>query len=255
MSQRTFAFVPGEFYHVYNRGTDKRTIFQNEADYRRFQLLLRVGNTQQSKKVRDLLSDFADPYAVQCKDPLVAIGAYCLMPNHFHILLTPLVEGGVSLFMQKIATSYVSAFNARNNRTGGLFENKFKALHVDHDQYLKYLFAYIHLNPIKLMQPDWKERGITDPERAFSYVSAYRYSSLQEYLGVVRAESAILSRQHFPDYFPSTSSVQSDLFEWLTYDQEYHHTDFTQEFTQARPCPRQDLCTGLAWARAKWGQE
>ena len=220
MSQRTISFVPGEFYHVYNRGTDKRTIFQNEADWRRFQLLLRIGNTHQSKKVRDIFADHPDPYAAEPTDPLVAIGAYCLMPNHFHILVTPLVEEGVSHFMQKIGTSYVSAFNARNERTGSLFEGKFKARYVDHDQYLKYLFAYIHLNPVKLMQPDWKERGIADPNQAFAYASAYRYSSLQDYLGVVRPEGTIIARQHFPDYFSSASSIKDEIFEWLTYDQD-----------------------------------
>src|SRR5690606_36166474 len=93
---------------------------------------------------------------------LVEIGAYCLMPNHFHILLKSKEDDGISKFMNKLGTSYSMYFNRRYERTGILFQGRYKAKHVESDEYLKYLFSYSHLNPIKIIDPSWKDRGLKD---------------------------------------------------------------------------------------------
>ena len=217
MSQRKYNFVEGEFYHIYNRGTDKRTIFQDLDDYQRFQMLLYVANDTKSINVRDLMRAEINPYERTRMSPLVAIGAYCLMPNHYHVLITPLQEGGASLFFQKLSTSYSMYFNKKYERTGTLFEGKFKSQLADDDRYLKYIFSYIHLNPVKLLQPDWKEVGIKDKDRAAQYLKKYTFSSYKEAIGEVRRESSIVESKLFPNYFENFEHAEREIQEWLSF--------------------------------------
>lgn len=217
MTTRTFDFVEGEFYHLYNRGVEKRQIFIDDIDRQRFVELLYAANSKKSIDLRAVLKNHHSIFEWDRGEPLVAIGAYCLMPNHFHILITPLVEGGVSTFMGKLGTSYSMYFNRKYKRTGTLFEGKFKAKHATSDEYLKYLFAYIHLNPVKLLQPSWKEEGIVDPAAAYSYVSNYKYSSLADYQQVVRLEQFVIDSVPFPQYFITTEHVMRELMEWLRF--------------------------------------
>ncbi len=219
MAERSVPFAFDEYYHIYNRGNSKQIIYKNDADRKRFMQLLYLSNGTKSFKVRELGKQ--DLYDVDMGNKLVAIGAYCLMPNHFHILLKPVAEGGISLFMKKLSTGYSMYFNKKYDRTGGLFEGKFKSQHVNENRYLKYLFSYIHLNPVKLIQPDWKEKGISDAESAFEYVSKFNYSSLKDYLGVNRNENKVLNKGDFPDYFSGDFKEQkTELFEWLNYQNE-----------------------------------
>ena len=211
--------IAGEFYHVYNRGTDKRVIFRDDTDHQRFLKLLYLSNSIEHISVRNILRKDSEPYTFDRGLPLVKIGTYCLMPNHFHILLTPCVEDGVSLFMQKLGTGYSMYFNIRHNRTGTLFEGPFKAKWVDSDTYLKYLYAYIHLNPLKL----WgREHETSDPDHqeTISFLKKYRYSSLPDYLQVTRLESEIINPEPFPDYFATAADHIEELKDWLTYKEE-----------------------------------
>lgn len=217
MSTRTIAFSENEFYHVYNRGTEKRTIFESAVDYDRFLELLFLANNQTSFNVRDIRHKYENVFEYPRDKQLVAIGAHCLMPNHFHLLLREKTEGGITKFMGKLATGYSMYFNKKYERTGSLFEGHFKAKHADTDEYLKYLFSYIHLNPAKLNQPDWKEKGIADEDVTFNYVREYRYSSLPDYFGVARDLNAVLDKASFPEYFSSADVLQKELFSWLTF--------------------------------------
>lgn len=220
MATRYIDFAPGEFYHVYNRGTDKRIIFTDSIDYRRFVDLMYLCNSSLSVNVRNARRSSENVFEFEREEALVSIGAYCLMPNHFHILITPNIDGGLSTFMNKLGTSYSMYFNKRHSRTGSLFEGTYKAKHASTDEYIKYLYAYIHLNPVKLYQPDWKERGIKDKEDAFRYVSNFEYSSLPDYLNNNRPEMSILNKESFPDYFDSHIDIKADLFDWLSNDVE-----------------------------------
>lgn len=218
MVTRNYSFVAGEFYHVYNRGTDKRIIYNDVSDYSRFIELLYLSNSSQYINVRDIKNIYNPIYDYKTEGPLVKIGAYCLMPNHFHILLSPKIDNGVGKFLNKLSTSYTMYFNHRYSRSGSLFQGPYKAKHVHSDRYLKYLFAYIHLNPVKLIQTDWKENGIANVDNAYNFVSQYRYSSLLDYLDQDREESKILSKETFPKYFCTAASHKSDLIEWLCYE-------------------------------------
>ena len=125
-------------------------------------------------------------------DTIVSIGAWVLMPNHFHIYITGSKSSrskasgkndSISIFLQKLSTAYAKYFNTKYKRTGSLFEGKFKAVHIKDDIQAKYLFSYIHLNPIKLIQSDWKENGIKDPQKAFQFLDSYKWNSFNYFKG------------------------------------------------------------------------
>jgi len=145
---------------------------------------------------------------------LVRIGAYCLMPNHFHLLLTPQVEGGISAFMHKVCTAYSMYFNRRYNRTGTLLEGPFKSSWVDNDTYLKYLYAYIHLNPLKLWQREDLDTEIADAD-ILEFLKSYTYSSLPDYLQASRPENKIIDPTPFPGYFTTVAGQVKELKGWL----------------------------------------
>ncbi len=219
MSIRKVEFVQREFYHIYNRGNSKQKIFNHKSDYERFINLLFLSNSKNSFNFFNLLKN-GHLYNFEQGDALVDIGAYCLMPNHFHILITPKEEGGVSKFMQKLTTAYVMYYNQKYKRTGGLFEGKFKSQHLANDRYLKYVFSYIHLNPIKLIEPKWKEFGLKNKNKALDFLEGYAFSSFLDYKNNDREQGAIINRKSFPDYFPTQNDFEEEIFDWLSYQED-----------------------------------
>ena len=214
MTLRKTPLVPGEYYHIYNRGNSKQKIFYSPENYERFMSLLYLANGTTPWEVREL--DRGQMFDFHRGKQHVAIGAYCLMPNHFHILLTPLTDTGVGDFMRKLCTGYSMYFNAKNNRTGSLFEGAYKSEHADDDRYLKYLFAYIHLNPVKLFQSDWRETGLRDVVATRAFLDSYMYSSYIE-TKMNRLESVILNRENYPNYFTTQCDLNKEMLDWLTY--------------------------------------
>ncbi len=217
---RTFTFSPDEFYHIYNRGTEKRDIFMSHTDRNRFVALLYFANQSEPADLKLQGSTLLEIIEKRIGAPIVEIAAYCLMPNHFHLLIREHEEGGISKFMQKLTTGYTMYFNKKYERSGSLFQGRFKATHVADDIYLRYLISYIHLNPIKLIEPKWKETGITNKARAEQYLETYMSSSYLDYLGKERPESMILSREVLPEYFLSNADFKTFVTEWLTYGPE-----------------------------------
>ncbi len=142
MPRTVVSLVTGESYHVYNRGVDKREIFQSKADYLRFYQSLDVFNSvDPCSNFRDALSQSRLP-----DERLVQFSAYALLPNHFHFVLTQLVDGGISEFMKRVQGGYTSYFNERTERSGALFQGTFKRIHIDSDEYLRYLIVYVNEN-------------------------------------------------------------------------------------------------------------
>ncbi len=166
--------------------------------------------------MRNIHRDFLSAFEFDTGSPLVAIGAYCLMPNHYHILATPLVENGLTTFMGKLGTGYSMYFNKKYKRTGALFQGTFKSEHAGTDEYLKYLYTYIHLNPVKLIDSKWKEEGVKDTAKSLDFAVSFQYSSLQDYLGSDREESVLLDTAPFPRYFSNSIEIKTELREWLS---------------------------------------
>ncbi len=222
---RPFTFAVDEFYHLYNRGVDKRVVFENNSDYKRFALLLYLCNGNVPVHFEHLPNwrGSTSPELIEMifgqerGNPLVAVGAYCLMPNHFHLLVREVTKDGISTFMQKLSTAYTMYFNAGRTRTGALFGGRFKAKHLNTDNQLKYLFSYIHLNPVKLIVPNWKEAGIKNKDEVKRFLAGYAYSSFMDYAGAKREFLKILEKRKFPDYFPKKISFENCINDWLTY--------------------------------------
>jgi len=166
-------FTEGGIYHVYNRGVEKRDIFMDEQDYAVFLHLLKFYLSPPDPNDTHPSVQFQN-YSVIRPRPLenlnneVELIAYCLMPNHFHLLLKQSVNDGVTNLLRRISTTYAMYFNKRYKRVGYLFQGPYKAAHVENDSYLLHLSRYIHLNPLELTR--------------FLLVN-YPYSSYQYFLG------------------------------------------------------------------------
>ncbi|HCC06527.1 TPA: hypothetical protein DEP94_04225 [Candidatus Nomurabacteria bacterium] len=204
MSVRQVSLLTGEYYHIYNRGNSKQSIFHDDQDYRYFMNLLDTMNTEKRSRNREKKQRFGQIGEV------ISLGSYCLMPNHFHILIKQEKEKGITLFLQKLSTAYVMYYNKKYKRTGALFEGKFKAKYVAEDNYLKYLFSYIHLNPLKILNQNWKTKSIHNEE--VSFLLGYPYSSFHEYY---TNEFYLINKNAFPDYFQTKGDFMHEIKSWL----------------------------------------
>jgi len=148
MSIRKIVFVENEYYHIFNRGVDKRTIFESKDDlfyfYKRL-IDLNIDDTNPNIKLKRSRLSGGVSYDVS-KSQLVSIVAYCLLPNHFHLVLKQESKDGISKFMQKLGTSYTMYFNQKYKRSGSLFQGKFKANMIDGEFGLPVLSVYVNLN-------------------------------------------------------------------------------------------------------------
>ncbi|MBI2448556.1 transposase [Candidatus Microgenomates bacterium] len=142
-------------FHIYNRGTEKRDIFLDMYDFKRFYDGIREFNTtipvDLRERIREKKKREGDTFAnsgLARGERLVDVLCFCLMPNHYHLILKPLIKNGVTVFMRKLATGYSSYFNRRYERSGRLFQNVFKNKEIDSDESFLYVSAYQHINPI-----------------------------------------------------------------------------------------------------------
>ncbi len=144
--KRRETITKGEYYHVFNRGIEKRSIFLKKGDYERFINSLTLFNTDKpSWLVNDILEAGAGFFPTEV-ERLVGLVAYCVNPNHFHLLLKENQENGVATFMKKVCTGYAMYFNKKNERSGILFQGRFKSVHIDSNDLLLYISAYVNCN-------------------------------------------------------------------------------------------------------------
>ena len=196
MAYKQAVFASGEFYHVFNRGVEKRTTFLDKRYYERFI------ETLNFYKNRDPKTRFSFRNRLQknneSENPLVEIVAFCLMPNHFHLLLKQVEEKGITTFLSKVTNSYTKYFNTKQNRVGPLFQGSFKAVRVEDDEQLIHLTRYIHLNPLI----DYLVKNLNN----------YPYSSYNQYLG---SQPGICQTDQIMNFFKNPSSLEN-----FTLDQE-----------------------------------
>lgn len=203
MTKRDVPFAIGEWYHCYNRGIDKRLVFEDIRDYQRFLELLYLGNDTAPLRRDDIgRHPFEEMLRIPRGKRLVAIGAFCLMPNHFHLVLKEIEEGGITAFMRKIGTAYALYFNARYKRTGNLFLKPFRSRHVSSDRYFQHLLNYVHCNPATLYEPEWKTRHAVDPQFLGEHIAIYPYSSIGAHAGANGPTNAILDAEVFSIVHP-----------------------------------------------------
>lgn len=221
-------FRPGKIYHIYNRGVDKRVIFNENADKWRFlqamalfnnaksrsHILWQLENQKEGANMRTLKKFFDD----RAEKPLVKIMADCLMDNHYHLLLEEIEENGISTFMHKLGTSYTMYFNKKYDRSGSLFQGPFKAVKVENNRYLKYLLVYINIiNPAELVGIDLnKDKGI---EKAIKFASDYDWSTNKEFLD--KRDSFVIDKGIFNNLFQNREEYKE--FAKMALEEKKHY--------------------------------
>jgi putative transposase len=157
MSTRRQPLVMGEMYHIYNRGVDKRDIFSDKNDIYRFVESIKEFNREDKinslANLRKLKSKFqpipqiaARQLSEESEGALVSIVAYCLNPNHFHLILKQVSNNGIAKFMHKLQGGYSSYFNIKNSRSGALFQGTFKSQIILNENYFNKLIGYVNKN-------------------------------------------------------------------------------------------------------------
>jgi len=202
------------FYHVYNRGVDKRDIFIDKRDYFRFIRGLFEFNNSQPVRIRLEIPELEER---QPRELMVAILCFCLMPNHFHLILEQLKENGVANFMQKLGVGYTSYFNEKYERSGVLFQGAYKVVQVETEQQLLHLSRYVHINPAELIVPDWKLEGIENWGKVNKFLENYRWSSYQDYIGKKNCPS-LTDRELISGYFAGPEDYKKFINEWVIKD-------------------------------------
>ena len=184
-------FAIDEWYHCYTRGIDKRKTFITRIDYERFLGLLYICNSSQIIHRSDLFHrSLDDIFAIDRKDQLIGVGAFCLMPNHYHLLLKEIRDGGISQFMRKLGTAYSMYFNIKYERAGNVFVKPFRSRRIRDDEYLQCAIQYIHCNPAEIFEPGWKHGRVQNLVHLEKKLIQYPYSSFrafQEYSHPLRA--------------------------------------------------------------------
>lgn len=152
MPQRFVPFVNNEYYHVFNRGVNKRKIFLDPSDYNKaveiLEYYLFSGHTQRFSYYARLSQSNKKSYFKNITNQMAALVSYVLMPNHFHLLISQTEENGISNFLSLFQNSYTRYFNIKHKRIGHLFQGQFKATHIEDNSQLIHVSRYIHLNPL-----------------------------------------------------------------------------------------------------------
>lgn len=206
-------YLENSYYHLYNRGVEKRDIFLDAQDYKTLLSYLKIylsptnskDNTYESRK----LKNFSDS---------IELLAYCLMPNHYHFLIKQSPSRAIAEFMQALFTKYTIYFNRKFNRVGTLFQDRYKAVLIDTEAHLIYLTKYIHRNPNSSSRPGLEvdqnisiKKSPSSAEHTINSTLNYPYSSLHNYLG--RANQSWLHTDHILPIFKSTLDYKSFILE------------------------------------------
>ena len=210
-----------EIYHIYNRGVEKRTIFQDDTDRFRFEHdLFEFNDRTQAQNISyrlpALQSYEVKPRKIE-REPrklIVKILAFCLMPNHFHLLLQPIGENSIPQFIQKLSTGYAMYFNKKHERVGSLFQGTYKSVRVVQEAHFTHLPYYIHLNPLDLITPEWREKEIKNYKRAMKFLENYRWSSFPDYIGKKNFPS-VTQREFLQEFFGGPEQYKKDTIKWL----------------------------------------
>lgn len=221
--------VEGEIYHIVLRGVEQRKIFLDESDYYRGIFSLYEFNTTKLITIRERRKErerfkrlfknsanrdrIPDDYK---RDLWIEILAFCLMPNHIHLLLRQLKSEGISKFIQKLGVGYATYFNKKYNRVGHLFQGRYKVIHVQTDDQLKNVFVYIHTNPVAIKESKWKEKGIKNPKEIIDFLENYKWSSYQDYIGKKNFPS-VTERNFLLQVLGSKKESKNFVNQWINY--------------------------------------
>jgi len=232
---RNIRFVNKEIYHVYNRSVEEKEIFVDDQDRFRFiHDLFEFNDEAPAVNLyykRPLIQSYeAKPRKIeqQKRKLLVEILAFVVMPNHFHLLLRQIKENGISNFMHKLGTGYTMYFNQKYERAGSLFQGTYKAVLVNQEAHFIHLPYYIHLNPLDLKFPEWRDREIKNYKQAMKFLENYRWSSFLDYIGKKNFPS-VTQREFLNEFFEGPENYKKDAMKWLKEMDLEEIEDFTLE--------------------------
>lgn len=226
--------VNGEIYHVVLRAIEGFKLFRDSKDYLRMIHDLFVFNDSNpvisTCRKPEKLDGARSVLAPSKRKLLVDILAFCLMPNHIHLLIKQLQDGGISKFMRKIGAGYGGYYNKKYQRKGRLFDGRYRIVHVKTDNQLKIVFVYIHTNPVAILVPNWKERGTKGSElqKVIRFLENYRWSSYPDYLGNKNFPS-LTSREFLLNEIGGTKEAQRFVNDWLQIKKELRETSDLKE--------------------------
>ncbi|MFA6016697.1 MAG: transposase [Patescibacteria group bacterium] len=177
-------YIENGFYHVYNRGVEKRNIFLDQQDYCVFLSYLKIYLSPIEKSINDINKDnsadfknknkiISEIYTLNNFFNKIELVCYVLMPNHFHFELRQTNRKDIEIFMRSLITKYTMYFNRKYHRVGPLFQGRYKAVLIQNEEYFLHLSRYIHLNP----------REILNREQP---LETYPWSSYQTYLNIIK---------------------------------------------------------------------
>lgn len=213
-----------EFYHTYNRGVEKRKLFLENSDYLRgvhdlyefndIKTVINVNRRFDIDGCRKPINDDKDK-----REKLVSIGVWSLMPNHYHLFSSPIKDNGLYAFHKKFGGGFANFFNTKYERSGALFQGRYKKVLVDNDTQALQLICYIHSNPLDLWKPNWKEKGLTNLEiqNALKFLeNDYRWSSHMDWWGT-RNFPSLIDTQFMHIFFNDSKEYREFFTDWLRY--------------------------------------
>jgi len=214
--------VSDNIYHVYNRGVEKRQIFMDDRDYERFIDGLIIFNDvnpvlNPKQRAKDIKN------GDHKRKPLVDILTFCLMSNHYHLLLRQKEENGITEFMRKLGVGYANYFNLKHKRVGSLFQGVFKSVLVSGEPQSLYIPFYIHSNPLDMLSPDWREKGVNDFQKAVKFLDDYKWSGHADYAGKSDL-SFILQKEFLKNIFGRNAEYKRDFHNFIR-DFDFFNTD------------------------------
>ncbi|MEK9175510.1 MAG: transposase [Patescibacteria group bacterium] len=203
----------GEIYHIYNRGVEKRDVFLDDHDRKRFMYNLFIFNDYRLVINVNRMMEVRLP-SIDEREKMVEILAFCLMPNHFHILLKQITENGTTEFLRKLGTGYTNYFNLKYKRVGPLFQGKYKCALIKDDKHFMYLPHYIHLNPVGISVQKMREKNVKNLKQIEDFLKSYRWSSYLDYIGKTNVPE-ILDKQFLDELFRGPEHYQKSIVQWL----------------------------------------
>lgn len=210
MPKRKVIFQNDEYYHVFNRAIANQVIFRGKRFLKRALSLLDFYRYPQSRRFshfRYFSKEDQQRYLNEHRKqmPLVEIHAFALMPNHFHLLLKQITDGGIVKFLSCFQNGYAKYFNLINKRPGGVFSHMFKAVRVEDDNQLLHLSRYIHLNPITSYLIKIEELAV------------YPWTSFQDYMSKVDKKKSFVTTALLESYFRSAKKHQEFVYNRADY--------------------------------------
>lgn len=244
MPYRAQEFTNWEIYHLVIKGIEDNLLFKDIDDYYRalfsiyeFNNSDPVSITKRRKEInafkKKIQKTGQDPTLTQFlgqgrvltqflkmedkRDLMVEILCFSFMPNHIHLLVRQIKDGGITKFMSKLGTGYGGYFNKKYERKGYVFQGRFASVHIKTDDQLRIVFVYIHANAISLIEPKWKEIGIENPERVIKFLeNEFRWSSYFDYIGKQNFPS-VTNREFLSNVMGKEEGCKKSVDDWVRF--------------------------------------